>query len=670
MIGLIVCSAVLAANPPADATPPPATYLEARSRAGRTPDDQVRLALWCEAHGLAAERLHHLTLAVLADPKNATARGLMGLVAYQDRWLRPESIADRLKAEPSLAEYEARRLETPETADGQSALGVWADEHGLRDQARAHLAFATRIDPSRADAWKRLGYSKHDGRWVSQAQIVAEKAEIEAQKRADQKWKPLLEKYRLMLATPSRRDEGEAGLAGVTDPRAVPSIGRVFATTGPQEPRAVRLLGQIDAPSSTRALAYLAVFARSAEARRAATETLRNRDPREYADLLIALLQDPIRFEVKHVNGPGSPGELLVEGKRVNVRRLYTPPPVFRAGDRLGFDALGRAVVVRPVEPAVASMQPGGLVDAGTTPVSSMTPAEARQAFSIMQESLASNPLRPTTRFTFQFADRATISLGQMVAEAQKSSVATERKLREDVRMLEDHNVDVRLANDRVSSVLNDATRQSLPAERGAWTTWWVDQIGYASSSSEWTSRASVVEDVSIAYQPPDVPEGAARQILGYGRRSCFGAGTPVRTIAGPRAIEALQVGDRVLTQDTTTGRLGYHPILAVHRNPPSPTFRIKLEGESIVTSHFHRFWVAGQGWVMARDLKPGDPIRTLGGVAPVESIEVDVVQLVYNLDVADDADFFAGHATALVHDNTLPDPRLTPFDAPKVAKE
>jgi hypothetical protein len=128
-------------------------------------------------------------------------------------------------------------------------------------------------------------------------------------------------------------------------------------------------------------------------------------------------------------------------------------------------------------------------------------------------------------------------------------------------------------------------------------------------------------------------------------------------------AIESLQVGDRVLTQDTTNGTLGYKPVLVVHRNPPSATFRVKLQGQAIVASHFHRFWVAGQGWVLARDLKAGDPIRTLGGVAPVESIEADAVQPVFNLDVADSGDYFAGLAVALVHDNTLPDPRLAPFD-------
>ncbi len=109
-----------------------------------------------------------------------------------------------------------------------------------------------------------------------------------------------------------------------------------------------------------------------------------------------------------------------------------------------------------------------------------------------------------------------------------------------------------------------------------------------------------------------------------------------------------------MLTQSTSSGALGYRPILVVHHNPPSATFRIRLKGESIISSHFHRFWVAGRGWVMARDLKAGDPVRTLGGVVPVEAVEADKVQLVYNLDVAEDADFLrCGHAAALVHDNT-----------------
>jgi intein/homing endonuclease len=148
-------------------------------------------------------------------------------------------------------------------------------------------------------------------------------------------------------------------------------------------------------------------------------------------------------------------------------------------------------------------------------------------------------------------------------------------------------------------------------------------------------------------------------------RHSCFGRGTPVRTLSGPKPIETIEVGDLILSQNTDTGKLDYRPVVMAHHNPPSPTFEVHLGDATIVTSPSHCFWVAGRGWVMARDLKVGDPIRTLGGVAKVEKIETGEVQPVFNLDVADDADFFVGDAAALVHDNTLPDLKQVPFDAP-----
>ena len=138
-----------------------------------------------------------------------------------------------------------------------------------------------------------------------------------------------------------------------------------------------------------------------------------------------------------------------------------------------------------------------------------------------------------------------------------------------------------------------------------------------------------------------------------------------MRHHSGPRPIETILVGDLVLTQDTKSGKLGYRPITVVHHNPPSPTYDITLGDDTIVSSHFHRFWVVGKGWVMARDLKEGEPVRTLGGVARVTKIEPGAVQPVFNLDVADDADFFAGESAALVHDNSLPDLKQVPFDAP-----
>ncbi len=195
----LLCVSLIATAPMGDPTPPndiTQTYQEARAKAGRSPEEQVRLALWCESHGLSAQRLNHLTLAVLADPKNLTARGLMGLILHEGRWQRPEVIADKAKADPVLAEYQSKRLKAAYTADAQYLLGLWCDEHGLKEQAKAHLTAVIRLDPKREIAWKKLGYKKHEGRWATDAQLAAERADAEAQKAADRKWKPLLEKYK------------------------------------------------------------------------------------------------------------------------------------------------------------------------------------------------------------------------------------------------------------------------------------------------------------------------------------------------------------------------------------------------------------------------------------------------------------------------------------------
>jgi hypothetical protein len=66
----------------------------------------------------------------------------------------------------------------------------------------------------------------------------------------------------------------------------------------------------------------------------------------------------------------------------------------------------------------------------------------------------------------------------------------------------------------------------------------------------------------------------------------------------------------------------------------------------------------------MARDLKPGDAVRTVGGTARVLAVEPDEAQPVFNLEVAQDRAFFVGGAGALVHDFSLVQPVEKPFDA------
>jgi hypothetical protein len=696
-----------------------AAYEAARAKAGHDAKAHVRLALWCESHGLNAERMKHLATAVLYDPSNGLARGLMGLVAYQGKWERPDEVSRQAQDDPKrkalLQEYLQRRASTPETADGHWKLAHWCEQNGLKPQANAHFHQVLKRDPSRDAAWKHLGYKKSGGRWIKPELVAAAKARAQEQQRADKHWKPILERYRAALQSKdeTRRARAQQALSQITDRDAVSMVWATFGRgDAAMQQVAVQVLGQIDDGSASRALVLLAVFSGSAVVRGEAVATLRRKDAREFASMLIAMILEPIEFEVKKVRGPGQGGELLIKGQgsAPNLRRLYSPPGVpvtQQPGDRVYLDENGLPVIARAENIFYTSTTLGQL--AAGSHMSMPNAQQKGQFINMLANSglgtsaqkvgqtvfhnyeswvnlansnyvFSANPIvamaaagptltpgiapNPNSMIYLEIAEGETIPIGRMALEAQKSAVFAEKQLESDVASLQEYNASLSQINDRVVPVLKDISGLNFGPKPAEWQKWYVNLIGYTFKLLQSSDKSTVVEDVPLAYQPQPIPIGQFAGPIASMRVSCFGAGTLVRTLTGLEPIETLKVGDPVLTQSTKTGALGYKPILTVHHNPPSKTFLVKLGEETVASSEFHRFWKSGQGWVMARDLKEGDRIRTLDGPVAVSRIEVGEVVPVYNLDVAEDGDFFVGRGGVLVHDNTLPDLRERPFDA------
>ena len=154
---VLICAGLLGFSPPDQSE-----YQAAAARAGRDAGAHLKLAVWCEAHGMDAERLKHLAVALAIDPQNAAARGLLGLVALRRKMAAArEGGRDREGATRpwprSCAEYEGKRQATPDTAEAQWQLGLWCEKNGLKAEAMAHFTAVTQIDPNRADAWHKLG---------------------------------------------------------------------------------------------------------------------------------------------------------------------------------------------------------------------------------------------------------------------------------------------------------------------------------------------------------------------------------------------------------------------------------------------------------------------------------------------------------------------------------
>ena len=673
-----------------------ASYKSAAAGVGHNADAHVRLALWCEVHGLTSERLKHLALAVLYEPSNVLARGLMGLVAHQGKWERPEQVSQAIENDPARQarkrEYLERRAKAADRAEDQWKLALWCEQNDLKSQATAHLFRVLQLDPSREAAWKHLGYKRIGGRWDKPERVAAAKAEAHAQQKADKHWKPLLEKWREELASrdKTRREQAEAGLAEVTDPRAVPTIWVVFARgKSPYQKAAVRLLGQIDSPGSSRALALLALSTQAADVRSEATRILSRRDPRDFAGILIALFRDPIKYEVRRVNGPGSQGQLLIKQKDANVKRLYSPlsaPNVsLMPGDQIVRDANGLPVVIR--ELGLYEMPPAGIANTSNPSLSAVFGIGNNAAMASALFTQAGLPAGASKNLAASLAQNVglpvysppgirgglvseildtqlDIPIGRMMLDAQQSAQVAEQKLASDTRAIDDYNRPIAAMNDQVRQVLTDSIGVDLGPEGLAWQKWLVDLSGYAFADQSSFEPPTVVEQVPIDYQPQAMPVIDGRPVAITVHHSCFGAGTLVQTLDGLCRIERLHAGDLVLTQAPATGELKYEPVLTAFHNPPNATFRIELGGETIVATGIHRFWKANQGWVMARELKPGDALRTLAGVVVVKSVDKEQVQPVFNLQVAEGESFFVGRTGVLAHDNIPVNATPSPFDA------
>jgi hypothetical protein len=685
MLGLVlVCSSLVSGVDAAGREAKElAEYRAAAAAVGRDAGAHLRLALWCEAHGLSAERLRHLTIAVQLAPGQPAARGLLGQMADGGRWRTPREAAERVLADKERAEtlsrYRQRREAIPDTAEAHWQLARWCRENGLEDEGRVHLEAVVRIDPGRAEAWKELGAVRRNGRWGLPEQAAQERKARDEQRKADARWGPLLQKWKGWLAEKTKRPDAEAALAGLSDPRAVPSIWRVLAVgRSASQTRAVLLLRQIDSPAASRALAALAILGESPEVRRLAAESLAGRDIREFADLWIRLLRDPISYEVRQVGGPGTPGELYVKGERLNRRLFYSAPPplaTLRPGDVVGFDMSGLPVARRvvgytnaPLNAAIDPLYWGAPDLTGAPDILAQSPLGA--AGRALGQKLVQNQ-HQTSAIAGSMAFRggggrgfvaplvAQVPVGQLMLIAQAQAVASQQRLEQDVAALKRYNDDVNQLNERATAALRTALGEDLGTARDAWIRWW----------------ESLVRTSSAAPPPPrpgDAEADAAPSRAAEGRHSrlpSLARGTLVWTLSGRRPIEDVRAGDRLLVQDTATGTLQFAPAGTIRRHRRDAVTSLTIGDTTLLATALERLWVTGKGWVTARALEPGDPVRVLGGVERVAEVTEAGARETYHVEVPEGQGIFIGTRGILAHDGRVAQTVAAPFDAAEEPK-
>jgi hypothetical protein len=183
-----------------------------------------------------------------------------------------------------------------------------------------------------------------------------------------------------------------------------------------------------------------------------------------------------------------------------------------------------------------------------------------------------------------------------------------------------------------------------------------------------WTDYNELHIPEHPVYQVYDREQNSYCEIM-----SCFAPGTTVWTQAGPRPIEEIEAGEMVLSQNPSTGELAYRTVLQRTVRPPAPMASIETRGEPIFATLGHRFWVNGQGWVMAKFLELDADVHTLGGsanVVRVAAIPPIASPEAYNLVIDDFHTFFVGDTRVLVHDNSCPVPTASKTPGQAAAAE
>jgi hypothetical protein len=499
-------------------------------------------------------------------------------------------------------------------------LGDWCDRNGLKTDAVVEYTLAVHLNPHLQDAWHHLGYIRHDGRWISPDDAQADRDEAKAQATATKYWEPLLKRWKGWLSQKANRTAAQENFAKVNDPRAIDVVRRVLITpSAADQTAAVKILSAIDRPASSRILAYLAVYSAHEAIRADAVTAVKARPARDYVADVVGLIRTPASYQFRPVQGPGSRGVLVVNTPRFELERSYDAPVAFTLSNQfygyVGYDGNGLPVAARGRE----------LTAIG----SELIKARYAQAEQKIQQIEARTQ--------------------QLLLDADIKAAAAQQQLAADVTQVEWSNAQATQVNSWAADVLKEAIgAPDLKDDEDAWQTWWYDRVGYSYTPPE---KEYLSQQGFQGSPPPRL-------------YSCFVAGTLVTTVKGPKAIEAVRPGDRVLSQNTETGSLGFHPVTTVHRNPPSATVRLALDnGEEIVPSIYRRFWLAGRGWALARDLKSGDVVRSLEGRVKIVKVKPGAVVPVFNLDVASDHTYFVGKHQYVVHDNTLPPTQAKVFD-------
>jgi len=552
----------------------------------------VEQALRSELAGDGDQRAVLLKQALELDPNYAPARWHSGYVKVDGSWLSLDEAAQRAAADPQLAAYRKRRDGLIDTADNQREMARWCNKQHLKDEARIHWAKALEFDPQDAEALAGLNVEFYQGQLLTKSQMIEAKKRAGERIKVIRQWQPKLVKWRKAIESGHAVDR-RASLEGLRKFDERDALAAVEAVFAVDE----------DSEQS-RELNKLLIETAGRFPYPEATQILIRRSIAPEAESIRALACDELKKRPIYSYAPQMIGLMPAESSWTAGYAIY--------------------------------LMPGGAVSLQAKWTRNVGQSEFE--FSYDMTAMASyRYLRPRFGIDQSFA-QPEVALNAFVLPAAHDlgRIAQTTQLEDEKRTA---------LKARAQFALQRVTGYEGASDLESWRGYWTNYSEtYAAKSLEIPRReqrhaSDTFVRMTVEYNP-----------------SCFPAGTPVMTLTGPKQIERVRVGDRVLTQDIATGELTYNPVQATTLRPPASMIRFNLMGRTLRATRGHPFWVAGRGWQMAKAIKVGDRLHGMGGAVVVESIDTESPAEAYNLVVDDNHNYFVGDSLVLAHDNVTPE--------------
>jgi len=552
-------------------------------------------------------------------PDANLARWHSGYVREKSAWRPAERAGSANEVDETLHRYRERREAAPQTSEGQIELANWCRTNKLPDQERAHLIAAMTLAPDEdhSQIYERLGYRLVGDHWLSQHELAEWQDSNRRALAAVKHWGARLEKVAEKLdGSPRQHEVGVASLKQWSDVDVIPAMECVLC--GRDEAAALAAVDafqKVDGYEGTVALAKQAVFSQWPNVREKAANLLKGRRLDDFVPALIGLLATPVTV------------------KATSQWAWFEEPGGTRCSG-VGTLALTRSYILARETDDQFQVQVLNNFDFRLNDLLAGSVVHLRGGFRITSPGEAKGA-RLETRLK---AARNANDVDRTVAteEYERSRVVEAA-----VDAVNERTADL---NRRIVAVLATVSDRDPSPQPPLWWKWWADTTDTQQTGGK---NVVIVSENEVQGDPT----------LRLRRMSCFIAGTPVWTEDGPVAIEAIKVGDRVLSQNIETGELAYKPVLRTTVRPAKPLVRVKVGEETITATGGHRFWAAGDGWTKARDLKAQSLVHTVAGNATIASVEPGPTAETYNLVVADAHDYFVGRAGLLVQDLPLPQP-------------